>query len=184
MINENNLVWMDLEMTGLDPKENKIIEVAVIITDSNLNVIAESDVYAIHQPKDELDKMDEWNVNTHTSSGLIERVKNSVYTEKMCETEILSFISQFVLPQKSPLCGNSIWQDRRFLIEYMPDLEKYFHYRNIDVSTIKELARLWNPAIRYQKKQLHQALSDIRESIEELQYYQKNFFINLTNIQA
>ena len=173
MVSSENLVWMDLEMTGLDPKENKIIEIATIITDKNLEVIAEGQVYSIHQSEEELAKMDDWNVKTHTESGLIERVRSSVITDRQCELEILDFIKKYVPERKSPLCGNSIWQDRRFLIEYMPTLEKYLHYRNIDVSTIKELVRLWKPELKYIKQERHTALSDIRESIEELRFYRK-----------
>ncbi len=173
MVSSENLVWMDLEMTGLDPKENKIIEIATIITDKNLEVIAEGQVYSIHQSEEELAKMDDWNVKTHTESGLIERVRSSVITDRQSELEILDFIKKYVPERKSPLCGNSIWQDRRFLIEYMPTLENYLHYRNIDVSTIKELVRLWKPELKYIKQERHTALSDIRESIEELRFYRK-----------
>ncbi len=171
MVESDNLVWMDLEMTGLDPKENKIIEVATVITDRNLQIIAESEVFAIHRSEDELARMDEWNIKTHSSSGLIERVRKSSITDSICEEKILDFIKQYVPERTSPLCGNSIWQDRRFLIEYMPTLEHYLHYRNIDVSTIKELVRLWKPELKYIKKERHEALSDIKESIEELKFY-------------
>ena len=162
MVESDNLVWMDLEMTGLDPKENKIIEVATVITDRNLQIIAESEVFAIHRSEDELAIMDEWNIKTHSSSGLIERVRKSSITDSICEEKILDFIKQYVPERTSPLCGNSIWQDRRFLIEYMPTLEHYLHYR---------LVRLWKPELKYIKKERHEALSDIKESIEELKFY-------------
>lgn len=171
MISKDHLVWMDLEMTGLDPRENKIIEVATLITDSNLNIIAESKIYTIHQSEAELNKMDDWNVRTHTASGLIEKVRKSTTTEKQCEEELLAFVKEYVPERTSPLCGNSIWQDRRFLIEYMPTFENYLHYRNIDVSSLKELVRIWKPDLKYVKKERHEALSDILESIDELKFY-------------
>ncbi len=174
----NALVWIDLEMTGLDPEVERIIEIATIITDNNLNVIAEGPVFAVRQPDSLLAKMDEWNTRTHTESGLVDRVRASPYTEADAEDDTLAFIRQFVPKNRSPLCGNSICQDRRFLIRYMPRLEQWLHYRNLDVSTIKELARRWSPPI-YEgvtKRNVHRALDDIRESIEELRYYRQCFF--------
>ncbi|HEX4044323.1 MAG TPA: oligoribonuclease [Gammaproteobacteria bacterium] len=173
----NNLIWVDLEMTGLDPGQNRIIEIGTVITDTNLNVIAEGPVYAIHQTQEELDRMDEWNVNQHNKSGLVERVQNSTVNEQQAETATLDFLRQYTVTGKSPMCGNSIWQDRRFLARYMPALEKYFHYRMIDVSTLKELALRWKPEI-YQgvkKESLHLVLDDIHDSINELRYYRDAF---------
>ena len=176
--NQENLIWLDMEMTGLDPDKNVIIEVAVVITDSNLNVLSESPSYAITQPENDLNKMDKWNVGTHTKSGLLERVKNSNFTLDMVEGELLKLIAKFVPKGASPLCGNTIYQDRKFIIKYMPKLEEYLHYRVIDVSTIKELARRWYPeAIKgFEKQNKHEALADIHESIEELKYYRNKLF--------
>ncbi len=175
----NALVWMDLEMTGLDPETNRIIEIATIITDSHLHVLAEGPVIAIHQAQALLDAMDDWNKRTHGETGLIERVNNSPYTERQAEAETLAFIQEFVPCNRSPLCGNSIYQDRRFLRRYMPELEQWFHYRNLDVSTVKELARRWAPAVYdgLNKKNTHKALDDIRDSIEELRYYRDHFLL-------
>lgn len=176
--NAENLVWIDLEMTGLEPDEHKIIEIASIITDKELNVLAEGPVLAIHQSEAELAKMDEWNVRTHTSSGLVARVQASTVSEEEAVAQTLAFLREWVPEQASPLCGNSIGQDRRFLVRHMPTLEAFFHYRNVDVSTVKELVRRWQPALleQFTKKGNHQALDDIRESIAELQFYRETVF--------
>jgi oligoribonuclease len=175
--NEFNLVWVDMEMTGLDPDNDKIIEVAVIVTDPNLNVIAEGPVFAIHQSDETLDKMDSWNKGTHGRSGLIDRVKASTVSEEQAEAELIAFLKKFVPANKSPMCGNSICQDRRFMARGMPKLEAFFHYRNLDVSTLKELCRRWKPELAsgFKKHQKHTALADIVESIEELRYYREHF---------
>ncbi|PHM36316.1 oligoribonuclease [Xenorhabdus innexi] len=174
---ENNLIWIDLEMTGLDPERDRIIEIATIVTDSELNILAEGPVIAVHQPDEQLALMDEWNVRTHTASGLVERVKQSTFSEAEAEQATIAFLEQWIPAGKSPICGNSIGQDRRFLFRYMPELEKYFHYRYLDVSTLKELARRWKPEMLsgLSKKNTHQALDDIRESIAELVYYREHF---------
>ncbi|ATG73048.1 oligoribonuclease [Zobellella denitrificans] len=176
--NAENLVWIDLEMTGLEPDEHRIIEIASIVTDKELKVLAEGPVLAIHQPEAELAKMDEWNVRTHTGSGLVARVQASTVTEAEAVAQTLAFLRQWVPEKTSPLCGNSIGQDRRFLARHMPELEAFFHYRNIDVSTVKELVRRWQPALleQFTKKGSHQALDDIRESIAELQFYREKVF--------
>ena len=178
MVDENNLVWIDLEMTGLDPEKERIIEMATIVTDSELNLVAEGPVIAIRQPDSLLDAMDEWCTRTHGESGLTRRVKESSVSERDAEQETIEFLKQYVAPGKSPLCGNSICQDRRFLVKYMPELEGYFHYRNLDVSTIKELARRWRPDVLagVKKKGSHLALDDIRDSINELRHYRETFF--------
>ncbi|VXB16388.1 oligoribonuclease [Massilia sp. 9I] len=175
--NEFNLVWVDMEMTGLDPDNDRIIEVAVIVTDPDLNVIAEGPVFAIHQSDETLDKMDNWNKGTHGKSGLIDRVKASTVTEAQAELELIAFLKQYVPSNKSPMCGNSICQDRRFMARGMPKLEAFFHYRNLDVSTLKELCRRWKPELAsgFKKHQKHTALADIVESIEELRYYREHF---------
>ena len=179
--NKDHLVWLDMEMTGLDPNLNVIIEVAIVITDSNLNVLAESPSYAVYQSDIELSKMDKWNVSTHTKSGLIERVKVSTYTLEYVEDELLKLIAKYVAKGNSPLCGNTIYQDRKFIVKYMPKLESYLHYRVIDVSTIKELAKRWYPDIAsgFEKHNKHEALADIYESIEELKYYRDKLFVNI-----
>lgn len=176
--NPNHLIWIDLEMTGLDPDNDKIIEIATIVTDGNLNIIAEGPVLAIHQSDHIINGMDEWNSKQHGKSGLIERVKNSVLNEEAAEAIVLEFLMRLVPPNKSPMCGSSICQDRRFLYRHMPKLEQYFHYRNLDVSTIKELAKHWSPAIlkTFKKKSKHLAMEDIRESIAELMHYREHFF--------
>jgi len=172
-----HLVWMDLEMTGLDPEQDTIIEIATIITDGALDVVAEGPDLVIHQPDATLDGMDEWNTTHHGASGLTEKVRSSKLSMRDAELQTLDFIRQFVPPRTSPLCGNSIHQDRRFLVPYMPELEAHMHYRNIDVSTIKELARRWYPDAQAPVKMAeHLALADIRESIEELRWYRRNLF--------
>ncbi|AFI92148.1 oligoribonuclease [Pectobacterium parmentieri] len=177
MVDENNLIWIDLEMTGLNPDHDRIIEIATLVTDANLNVLAEGPVLAVHQPDSQLALMDDWNVRTHGSSGLTDRVKASTMDEHAAELETLAFLQKWVPAGKSPICGNSIGQDRRFLFRYMPELEAYFHYRYLDVSTLKELARRWKPEIMagFKKQGTHQAMDDIRESLAELVYYRENF---------
>ncbi len=174
---EFNLIWVDLEMTGLDPETDRIIEVAVVVTDANLNVLAEAPVYAIHQSDAVLNGMDAWNKGTHGRSGLIERVKASNVTEAMAEDALIEFLIDYVPKGKSPMCGNTICQDRRFMAKTMPKLEAFFHYRNLDVSTLKELARRWKPELidGFKKQQKHTALADIMESIDELKYYREHF---------
>ena len=174
---EMNLIWVDLEMTGLDPETDRIIEVAVVVTDANLNVLAEGPVYAIHQSNAVLNGMDAWNKGTHGRSGLIDRVKASNITEAMAEDALIDFLIDYVPRGKSPMCGNTICQDRRFMAKTMPRLEAFFHYRNLDVSTLKELARRWKPELidGFKKQQKHTALSDIMESIDELKYYREHF---------
>ena len=174
---QNHLIWLDMEMTGLNPDTDRIIEVAMIITDSQLNVVAESPVIAVHQPDSMLDAMDDWNKNTHGKSGLIARVKASTVGEAEAEAQLLVFLEQYVPARKSPMCGNTICQDRRFMARWMPKLEEHFHYRNLDVSTLKELCRRWRPEIAkgVVKKGKHEALADILESIEELRYYREHF---------
>lgn len=172
---DQNLIWIDLEMTGLDPEAHKIIEIATIVTDSELNILAEGPVLAIHQPESELDKMDDWCTNTHTGSGLVERIRQSTVTEAQAVAQTIEFLEKWVPRGKSPICGNSIGQDCRFLYKHMPELEEYFHYRYIDVSTLKELTRRWKPEVLdgFSKKGSHLALDDIRESIAELKYYRQ-----------
>ncbi|MES2322897.1 MAG: oligoribonuclease [Pseudomonadota bacterium] len=175
--NEFNLVWVDMEMTGLEPDLDRIIEVAVVVTDMHLNIIAEGPVFAIHQSDETLDKMDAWNKGTHGRSGLIERVKASTVTEADAEVALIAFLKNFVPAGKSPMCGNTICQDRRFMARGMPKLEAFFHYRNLDVSTLKELCKRWKPGIvaGFKKHQKHTALADILESVEELRYYREHF---------
>ncbi len=176
--NEQNLIWIDLEMTGLDPETHKIIEIATIVTDSELNILAEGPVFAVHQPESELAKMDEWCTTTHTKSGLVDRIRNDSVSEEEAIKQTITFLGKWVPKGKSPICGNSIGQDRRFLVKHMPELEEYFHYRYVDVSTIKELTRRWKPEILdgFSKKSSHLALDDIRESIAELKYYRETIF--------
>ena len=174
--NDNNLVWIDCEMTGLEPKTDRIIEVAVVVTSPDLSVRVEGPVFAIHQSDETLDKMDAWNKGTHGKSGLIDRVKASTVDEAAAEAAVIEFLKAYVPKGKSPMCGNSICQDRRFLARTMPTLEAFFHYRNLDVSTLKELARRWKPAALegFKKAQAHTALADIHESIDELLHYRQH----------
>lgn len=175
-ISDHNLVWVDMEMTGLIPEVDRVIEIATIVTDSHLNVLAEGPVIAIKQPDAALEAMDEWNTRTHSASGLVERVRSSTVSEQLASDMTLDFLREWVLEGMSPMCGNSICQDRRFMARHMPALEKYFHYRNLDVSTLKILAQRWRPDLPDLPKQgAHQALADIRESIEELRHYRTHF---------
>ena len=173
---DHNLIWVDMEMTGLIPEVHRVIEIATIVTDSNLNVLAEGPVIAIHQATEALEAMDEWNTRTHTNSGLVARVASSAINEQMATEKTLAFLREWVSEGKSPMCGNSICQDRRFMARHMPELERYFHYRNLDVSTLKILMQRWRPDLPEAPKQgAHQALADIRESIEELRHYRTHF---------
>ena len=175
-ISDHNLVWVDMEMTGLIPEVDRVIEIATIVTDSHLNVLAEGPVIAIKQPDAALEAMDEWNTRTHSASGLVERVRSSTVSEQLASDMTLDFLREWVPEGMSPMCGNSICQDRRFMARHMPALEKYFHYRNLDVSTLKILAQRWRPDLPDLPKQgAHQALADIRESIEELRHYRTHF---------
>jgi oligoribonuclease len=173
----NNLVWIDLEMTGLDPDTDRVIEIATIVTDAQLNILEEGPVMAIHQSDEVLARMDEWNTNQHGQSGLIQRVRESRTDEEQASRETIAFLSQYVEAGQSPMCGNSICQDRRFLYRWMPELERFFHYRNLDVSTLKELVRRWSPQLAdgFTKNSSHLALDDIRDSIAELRYYREHF---------
>lgn len=177
MQNPQNLIWIDLEMTGLDPDRDVIIEMATIVTDSDLNTLAEGPVIAIHQPEEILAGMDEWNTRQHGQSGLTQRVREGTVSMAEAEAQTLAFLEQWVPKRSSPICGNSICQDRRFLYRHMPRLEGYFHYRNLDVSTLKELAARWAPQVResFKKGNTHLALDDIRESIAELRHYRDHF---------
>lgn len=176
MKDADNLIWIDLEMTGLDTTQDRIIEIATVVTDKQLNVLAEGPVIAIHQDDDTLAAMDEWNTRQHGKSGLAERVRTSRVSEREAELATLTFLSRLVEPGVSPMCGNGICQDRRFLARWMPELEKFFHYRNLDVSTLKELARRWAPAVAeaFHKESSHLALRDIYDSIEELKHYREH----------
>jgi oligoribonuclease len=175
----DRLVWVDMEMSGLLPETDRILEIAMIVTDGDLNIVAEGPVLVVHQEDAVLDRMDAWNKGTHSKSGLIDKVKASTLTEAGVEAECLAFLKQHVKSSISPMCGNTIHQDRRFMNRYMPKLEAYFHYRNIDVSTIKELCKRWQPEIAkgFSKQQAHTALADIIESVEELRYYREKLFI-------
>lgn len=174
----DNLIWIDLEMTGLNTETDRIIEIATIVTDAHLNILAEGPVMAIYQPDSVLEAMDDWNTRQHNGSGLIGRIKASTVTEAEAEALTLEFLALYVQPNKSPMCGNSICQDRRFMYRIMPELEAYFHYRNLDVSSVKELATRWAPTVAkgFKKKSRHLALEDIKDSIEELNYYREHFF--------
>ncbi|WP_032092867.1 oligoribonuclease [Necropsobacter rosorum] len=176
-LDKQNLIWIDLEMTGLDPEKERIIEIATIVTDKNLNILAEGPVLAIHQSDELLANMSEWCTKTHTANGLVERVKASKLNERGAELRTLDFLKKWVPKGVSPICGNSVAQDKRFLFNYMPELADYFHYRYLDVSTLKELASRWQPDILkgFEKKNTHLALDDIRESIAELAYYRSHF---------
>jgi oligoribonuclease len=178
--NTSHLIWIDLEMTGLDPNRHTIIEIATVVTDQELNVIAAGPVLAIYQTDQSLAEMDEWCVNQHGKSGLTQRVRNSTVTLAQAEQQTLTFLNTYLPPTTSPMCGNSICQDRRFLYHYMPELERFFHYRQLDVSTIKELCQRWQPEIAkgFSKESTHLALNDIFDSIAELKYYRENFLIN------
>lgn len=172
----DNLIWIDLEMTGLDPDNDRIIEIATIVTDAQLNTLAEGPVLAVHQPEAVMERMDEWNRNQHGGSGLWQRVRESSVDEQEAQRRTLEFLADYLEPRQSPICGNSICQDRRFLARHMPELEDFFHYRNLDVSTLKELARRWYPEVQqgFKKSGSHLALDDIRESIRELQHYREH----------
>ncbi len=174
----DNLIWIDLEMTGLNPDQDRIIEIATVVTDCQLNVLAEGPVFAIHQPDTILGAMDQWNTNQHGKSGLVDRIKASLIAEEQAQAETIEFLMEYVPPGKSPMCGNSICQDRRFLYRWMPKLEQYFHYRNLDVSSIKILANHWAPHLAQglKKEARHLALEDIYDSIAELKYYREHFF--------
>lgn len=174
---DQNLVWLDCEMSGLDPEAERLLEIAVVITGPNLEPRVEGPVLVIHQSDAVLDAMDAWNKGTHGKSGLIDKVKASTLTEEQAEAELLAFIARYVPSGKSPMCGNTIGQDRRFLVKYMPKLEAYLHYRNLDVSTLKELAKRWRPEVyaSFKKRQLHTALADVHESIDELVHYREHF---------
>ncbi|SFG74009.1 oligoribonuclease [Neptunomonas qingdaonensis] len=178
MSRKDNLIWIDLEMTGLDPDNDYIIEIATIVTDANLNILAEGPSLVIHQPDAVMNNMNEWCVRQHGQSGLTQRVRESTVTEREAEQQTIEFLAEYVDKGASPICGNSIGQDRRFLNRYMTELESYFHYRNLDVSTIKELARRWKPELlnNFTKKGSHLAMDDIRDSIAELQHYRATFF--------
>jgi len=173
----NSLIWIDMEMSGLNPEVDRVLEIAVVVTDSELNTVAEAPVLVVHQADALLNAMDEWNRSVHSKSGLIARVRASALSEAGAEEQMVRFLERFVPPAASPMCGNSVHQDRRFLVRHMPRLEAYFHYRNLDVSTLKELARRWNPQViaGLTKHGKHEALADIHESIEELKYYREHF---------
>ncbi len=177
-LNDDNLIWIDLEMTGLDPDKDVIIEIATLVTDANLNLLAEGPVFAVHQSDEILNGMDEWNTNQHGKSGLTQRVRESKINAAQAEEETIAFLQNWVAKGKSPICGNSICQDRRFLVRGMPKLENYFHYRNLDVSTIKELARRWKPEVLagVKKSGAHLAMDDIKDSVAELKHYRDVFF--------
>jgi oligoribonuclease len=179
LLNNDNLIWLDMEMSGLLPDSDRILELAVVVTDAELNVLGESPVLVIHQSDAVLDGMDAWNQGTHKRSGLIDKVKASTLDEAAATEQMIAYLKQFIGAGKSPMCGNSICQDRRFMARYMPDLESYFHYRNLDVSVFKELARRWKPEIYsgFKKASKHEALADIYESIDELKYYREHFIV-------
>ena len=174
---DTNLVWLDCEMTGLNPEAERIIEIAVVVTGPNLENRTEGPVLVIHQSDAQLDRMDAWNKGTHGKSGLIDKVRVATLTEEEAQAQLIAFLSQYIASNKSPMCGNSIGQDRRFLAKYMPKLEAFFHYRNLDVSTLKELSKRWKPEVHasFKKQQRHTALADVHESIDELEHYRKHF---------
>jgi len=176
-LNPTHLLWLDMEMTGLSPDSDRIIELAIVVTDADLNTVAEGPVLVVHQPDEVMNAMDNWNKGTHGKSGLIDRVKASQLDETEAEAQMLEFVKQHVPARTSPMCGNSICQDRRFLARYMPQLEAFFHYRNLDVSTLKELAKRWRPGLseEFKKSNKHEALADIYESIDEMKYYREHF---------
>ena len=176
-VDENNLVWVDLEMTGLDPEEDTIIEIAMVVTNANLEILAEGPVFAIHHPEAVIEAMDEWNTKAHGESGLVQRIREEGVSMQEAEQKSLEFMRQYVPERVSPMCGNSICQDRRFMAKQMPELKHYFHYRNLDVSTLKELAMRWKPALldHFEKKGAHTALADIREGIDEMRFYRDPF---------
>lgn len=184
MKNNQNLIWIDLEMTGLEPEQDRIIEIATIVTDAHLNIIAEGPVFAISQPKELIDGMDAWNTKQHNHSGLVKRVLESKVSELDAEQATIKFLNQYLDKGKSPMCGNSICQDRRFLYKYMPELASFFHYRNLDVSTLKELVARWSPKLLsgLVKDSKHLALDDIKDSIDELVYY-RTHFINIADVK-
>ena len=184
---ENNLVWLDCEMTGLNPKEDRLLEIAVVVTDAHVQTRVEGPVFAIHQSQAQLDKMDAWNQGTHGKSGLIDRVRASTVTEAQAQAALLDFLAVYIAKGESPMCGNTIGQDRRFLVEYMPGLEAFFHYRNLDVSTLKELSKRWRPEVyaSFKKQQSHTALADVHESIDELLHYRHHFLrLDATGLPA
>ena len=174
---QNNLLWVDMEMSGLNPDTDKVLEVAIVVTDTQLNTVAEAPVFVVHQPASVLDAMDSWNKATHAKSGLVERVKASTLNESEVENRMVEFLQQYVPAGVSPMCGNSVHQDRRFMVRYLPKLEAFFHYRNLDVSTLKELVKRWKPELAggFAKHGKHEALADIYESIDELKYYREHF---------
>ncbi len=174
---KNHLVWVDMEMTGLDPMRDRVIEVALVVTNNALEIVAEGPVLVIHQPDQVLEGMDDWNKGTHQRSGLIDRIRASTLTEMAAEEQLLEFLKAHVPVGESPMCGNSVCQDRRFMANYLPRLEQYFHYRNLDVSTLKELSKRWKPAVysAFKKSGKHEALADILESIDELRHYRTHF---------
>ncbi len=176
-VDDNNLVWIDMEMSGLAPDSDRILEIAVVVTDAQLATLAEGPVLVVHQSDEVLEGMDAWNKSTHARSGLIERVRASVLDDGAAEEQMIAFLGRYVRARKSPMCGNSICQDRRFLARWMPRLEAFFHYRNLDVSTLKELAKRWKPDVHrsFEKKSRHEALADVYESIEELQHYRSHW---------
>jgi oligoribonuclease len=173
----SRLIWIDMEMSGLDPERDRVLEIAIVVTDTHLNAVAEAPVLVIYQPAEVLDSMDDWNKSTHGKSGLVDRVKVSTLSENQAEEQMLAFLSDLVPPRMSPMCGNSVHQDRRFLARYLPRLEAFFMYRNLDVSTLKELVRRWKPDLMagLTKHGKHEALADIYESIDELKYYREHF---------
>ncbi len=177
--NAEPMIWVDMEMSGLKPDSDRILEIAMIVTDAHLNVIATAPVWVVHQADEVLGGMDAWNKGTHTKSGLVDKVRDSALNEYAVEEQCIAFLKQYVKANTAPMCGNSICQDRRFMTRYMPKLEAYFHYRNVDVATIKELCKRWQPELvkGFNKQQAHTALADIMESIEELKYYREHFFI-------